>query len=124
MAATIPEWHPRFARRREVVRRQDAALLPARELVGRLRRAAAARGDLRARQLGACGDLRQAQHRAHLGIPVADAAPSIVTVYRRRLKLKGQLHLTISQSGRSDDLDRADARGEGGRRADGGADQR
>jgi glucosamine--fructose-6-phosphate aminotransferase (isomerizing) len=40
----------------------------------------------------------------HLRIPVADAAPSIVTVYRRPLKLKGQLHLTISQSGRSDDL--------------------
>jgi len=40
----------------------------------------------------------------HLRIPVADAAPSIVTVYRRPLRLKGQLHLTISQSGRSDDL--------------------
>jgi glucosamine--fructose-6-phosphate aminotransferase (isomerizing) len=40
----------------------------------------------------------------HLRIPVADAAPSIVTVYRRPLQLKGQLHLTISQSGRSDDL--------------------
>jgi glutamine---fructose-6-phosphate transaminase (isomerizing) len=40
----------------------------------------------------------------HLCLPVADAAPSIVTVYRRPLKLKGQLHLTISQSGRSDDL--------------------
>ena len=40
----------------------------------------------------------------HLRIPVADAAPSIVTVYRRPLKLKGQLHLTISQSGRSHDL--------------------
>jgi glucosamine--fructose-6-phosphate aminotransferase (isomerizing) len=40
----------------------------------------------------------------HLRIPVADAAPSIVTVYRRPLKLKGQLHLTISQSGRSDDV--------------------
>jgi glutamine---fructose-6-phosphate transaminase (isomerizing) len=40
----------------------------------------------------------------HLRIPVADAAPSIVTVYRRRLKLEGQLHLTISQSGRSHDL--------------------
>ena len=40
----------------------------------------------------------------HLRIPVADAAPSIVTVYRRPLKLKDQLHLTISQSGRSDDL--------------------
>src|SRR5262245_66456850 len=42
----------------------------------------------------------------YLRIPVADAAPSIVTVYRRPLKLNGQLHLTISQSGRSDDLDR------------------
>jgi glucosamine--fructose-6-phosphate aminotransferase (isomerizing) len=40
----------------------------------------------------------------HLRIPVADAAPSIVTVYRTPLKLKGQLHLTISQSGRSHDL--------------------
>jgi glutamine---fructose-6-phosphate transaminase (isomerizing) len=40
----------------------------------------------------------------HLGIPVAAAAPNIATVYRRRLHLKGQLLLTISQSGRSDDL--------------------
>ena len=40
----------------------------------------------------------------HLGIPVAAAAPNIATVYRRRLRLKGQLLLTISQSGRSDDL--------------------
>jgi glutamine---fructose-6-phosphate transaminase (isomerizing) len=40
----------------------------------------------------------------HLGIPVAAAAPNIATVYRRRLRLKGQLLLTVSQSGRSDDL--------------------
>ena len=40
----------------------------------------------------------------HLGIPVAAAAPNIATVYRRTLNLKGQLLLTISQSGRSDDL--------------------
>src|SRR6266567_6892973 len=40
----------------------------------------------------------------HLGIPVAAAAPSIVTVYHRDLKLKDQLLLAISQSGRSDDL--------------------
>ena len=40
----------------------------------------------------------------HLGIPVAPAAPNIVTVYGRRLRLKDQLLLTISQSGRSDDL--------------------
>src|SRR5947199_8081097 len=40
----------------------------------------------------------------HLGIPVAAAAPNIATVYRQRMKLKDQLLLTISQSGRSDDL--------------------
>lgn len=40
----------------------------------------------------------------HLGIPVAAAAPNIATVYRRSLSLPNQLFLTISQSGRSDDL--------------------
>jgi glutamine---fructose-6-phosphate transaminase (isomerizing) len=40
----------------------------------------------------------------HLGIPVAPAAPSIVTIYGRRLRLEDQLFLAISQSGRSDDL--------------------
>jgi glutamine---fructose-6-phosphate transaminase (isomerizing) len=39
-----------------------------------------------------------------LGIPVAAAAPSIATVYRRGLNLRNQLFLTVSQSGRSDDL--------------------
>jgi glucosamine--fructose-6-phosphate aminotransferase (isomerizing) len=40
----------------------------------------------------------------HLGVPVAAAAPNIAAVYHRSLKLKDQLFLTISQSGRSDDL--------------------
>ena len=40
----------------------------------------------------------------HLGLPVAAAAPSIASIYRRRLKLNGQLVLAISQSGASDDL--------------------
>jgi glutamine---fructose-6-phosphate transaminase (isomerizing) len=40
----------------------------------------------------------------HLGVPVAAAAPNIATVYRQSLTLRGQLFLTISQSGRSDDL--------------------
>jgi glucosamine--fructose-6-phosphate aminotransferase (isomerizing) len=40
----------------------------------------------------------------HLGIAVAEAAPNVATVYGRRLHLDGQLVLTISQSGRSDDL--------------------
>jgi glutamine---fructose-6-phosphate transaminase (isomerizing) len=40
----------------------------------------------------------------YLGLPVAAAAPSIATIYGRKLHLKGQLFLAISQSGRSDDL--------------------
>ena len=40
----------------------------------------------------------------YLGIPVAAAAPNIATVYSRRMRLEGQLLLSISQSGRSDDL--------------------
>jgi len=39
-----------------------------------------------------------------LGLPVAEAAPIIASVYRRALRLDGQLFLAISQSGRSDDL--------------------
>jgi glucosamine--fructose-6-phosphate aminotransferase (isomerizing) len=38
------------------------------------------------------------------GIPVAAAAPSIATLYRRPLRLRDQLLLTVSQSGKSDDL--------------------
>jgi glucosamine--fructose-6-phosphate aminotransferase (isomerizing) len=40
----------------------------------------------------------------YLGVPVAAAAPSIASVYGRRLRLRNQLFLAISQSGRSDDL--------------------
>ncbi len=40
----------------------------------------------------------------HLGIPVAAAAPNIASIYRQPLRLRGQLLLTISQSGLSDDL--------------------
>lgn len=40
----------------------------------------------------------------YFGIPVAAMAPNIATVYRRPLRLSGQLFLAISQSGRSDDL--------------------
>jgi glutamine---fructose-6-phosphate transaminase (isomerizing) len=39
-----------------------------------------------------------------LGIPVAAAAPNVASVYHRRLALKDQLFLAISQSGSSDDL--------------------
>ena len=40
----------------------------------------------------------------HLGIPVGAFAPNIATIYQQRLKLRGQLFVTVSQSGRSDDL--------------------
>jgi glucosamine--fructose-6-phosphate aminotransferase (isomerizing) len=40
----------------------------------------------------------------HLGIPVAAFAPNIATIYKQRLRLERQLFLTVSQSGRSDDL--------------------
>src|SRR5689334_21522953 len=40
----------------------------------------------------------------HLGIPVGAAAPNVATVYGQRMRLKDQQVLTISQSGRSDDL--------------------
>lgn len=40
----------------------------------------------------------------YLGIPVAEAAPNIASVYQRELRLKGQFFLAISQSGASDDL--------------------
>jgi glutamine---fructose-6-phosphate transaminase (isomerizing) len=40
----------------------------------------------------------------YLGLPVTEAAPSISSIYRRRLNLRNQLLLAISQSGRSDDL--------------------
>ena len=35
----------------------------------------------------------------HLGVPVAAAAPNIATIYGRRLHLRDQLFLAISQSG-------------------------
>ena len=40
----------------------------------------------------------------YVGLPVAEAAPNIASVYRRELRLKGQFFLAISQSGASDDL--------------------
>jgi glutamine---fructose-6-phosphate transaminase (isomerizing) len=40
----------------------------------------------------------------YIGIPVAEAAPNIASVYERQLRLENQLFLAISQSGRSDDL--------------------
>jgi glucosamine--fructose-6-phosphate aminotransferase (isomerizing) len=40
----------------------------------------------------------------YLGLPVAAAAPNVASIYKLPLRLRDQLVLTISQSGRSDDL--------------------
>jgi glucosamine--fructose-6-phosphate aminotransferase (isomerizing) len=39
-----------------------------------------------------------------IGIPVAAAAPGIVSLYRQSLRLEGQVLIAISQAGRSDDI--------------------
>ena len=90
----------------EAVARQETRLAaPLRELVRRLKAkppqvvVTVARGS----SAHAAAFAKHAIER-HLGIPVAAAAPSIVTVYRRDLQLRAQLLLAISQSGRSDDL--------------------
>jgi glucosamine--fructose-6-phosphate aminotransferase (isomerizing) len=40
----------------------------------------------------------------YLGVPVSAAAPNIASIYGGHLRLKDQLFLAVSQSGRSDDL--------------------
>ena len=40
----------------------------------------------------------------YLDVPVSAAAPNIASIYRGQLRLKDQLFLAVSQSGRSDDL--------------------
>ena len=90
----------------DAVRRQGAALqAPLAELLRRVRRTppnfvlTCARGSsAHAATFG--------KHllERHLGIPVGAFAPNVATIYRRRMTLAGQLFLTVSQSGRSDDL--------------------
>jgi glutamine---fructose-6-phosphate transaminase (isomerizing) len=90
----------------EVVRRQADLLAGAiRELAERLKRTpprlivTCARGSSGHAALFGKGLIER-----HLAIPVADAAPSVVSVYRRGLRVDGQVFIAISQSGRSDDL--------------------
>jgi glucosamine--fructose-6-phosphate aminotransferase (isomerizing) len=90
----------------DVVRRQANLLdWPVRELAARLRRSpprlvvTCARGSSSHAALFGKGLIER-----HLAIPVADAAPSVVSVYRRGLRVDGQVFFAISQSGRSDDL--------------------
>src|SRR6476619_5888998 len=88
-----------------VARQTDLLASPLRELASRLRDAppqvvvTCARGSS-----GHAASFGKYLIERHLGIPVAAVAPSIMTIYRQGLRLKGQLFLTISQSGRSDDL--------------------
>jgi glucosamine--fructose-6-phosphate aminotransferase (isomerizing) len=88
------------------VRRQaDELATPVADLVARLARRPAAFVVTCARGSSAHA-ATFAKHviERHLGIPVAEAAPNIASVYHRRLALKDQLLLAISQSGSSDDL--------------------
>ncbi len=90
----------------EAVRRQEQCLAqPAAELAARLK----ARPPVVAVTCARGSSAHAATFGKHLierylGIPVAAAAPNIASVYRQELRLKGQLFLAISQSGRSDDL--------------------
>lgn len=90
----------------DVVRRQaDVLDRPIQDLVARLRRApprlvvTCARGSSGHAALFGKGLMER-----HLAIPVADAAPSVVSVYRRGLRVDGQVFIAVSQSGRSLDL--------------------
>jgi glucosamine--fructose-6-phosphate aminotransferase (isomerizing) len=90
----------------EVVRRQREALAaPIGELIGALKRrppqvvVTCARGSS-----GHAATFAKHLIERRFGIPVAAAAPNIASVYRRRMRLDGQLFLAVSQSGRSDDL--------------------
>ncbi len=90
----------------EAVRRQAQALAaPLAELAGRLQRNAPHLVVTCARGSSAhAATFGKHLIERHLGIPVAAAAPNVATVYGQRLRLAGELFLTISQSGRSDDL--------------------
>ena len=90
----------------DAVRRQAQIIAkPAAELLARLRRGkpdlvmTCARGS-------SAHAATFAKHliERHLGLPCAEAAPNIASVYHVPLRLKDQLFLAISQSGQSDDL--------------------
>src|SRR5438270_11581021 len=88
----------------DAVRRQQQSLAaPLGALVARLRSrppqfvVTCARGSL-----AHAATFAKHQIELHLGIPVAAMAPNIATVYRRPLRLDGQLFPAVSQSGHSD----------------------
>ena len=90
----------------EVVAHQERGLAqPVAELVARLRRrppnvvVTCARGSS-----GHAATFAKHMIERHVGLPVSAAAPSIASVYGKKLQLRNQLILMISQSGMSDDL--------------------
>jgi glucosamine--fructose-6-phosphate aminotransferase (isomerizing) len=95
-----------FRQAPEVVRRQAEALAaPVAELAARLKRrppdvvVTCARGSS-----AHAATFGKHLFERHLGIVCAPAAPNIASVYHKEMRLKDQLFLSISQSGRSDDL--------------------
>jgi glucosamine--fructose-6-phosphate aminotransferase (isomerizing) len=95
-----------FRQAPDVVRRQAQALAaPVAELAARLKRrppdvvVTCARGSS-----AHAATFGKHLFERHLGIPCAPAAPNIASVYHKEMRLKDQLFLSISQSGRSDDL--------------------
>ena len=90
----------------EIVSQQQHDLMqPVAELIGRLKR--------RPPQVVVTCARGSSAHAAtfgkhlierYIGVPVAEAAPNIASIYGRGLRLENQLFLAISQSGRSDDL--------------------
>lgn len=95
-----------FRQASDVVRRQAQALAaPLAELAERLRRrppdviVTCARGSS-----AHAATFGKHLFERHLGIACAPAAPNIASIYHQEMRLKDQLFLSISQSGRSDDL--------------------
>jgi glucosamine--fructose-6-phosphate aminotransferase (isomerizing) len=88
-----------------VARQEDALAGPLGDLLARLRRRPPAVVLTCARGSSAhAATFGKHLIERHLGLPVAAAAPSIASVYKRPLHLRNQLVLAVSQSGRSDDL--------------------
>jgi glucosamine--fructose-6-phosphate aminotransferase (isomerizing) len=90
----------------DVVARQPEGLAqPLKELIARLGRRPPRVVVTRARGSSAhAATFGKHMIERYLGLPVAEAAPSIASVYGQRLDLRDQLVLAISQSGKSDDL--------------------
>ena len=104
--AALPSAATEFREAPAALRRQAARLAaPIAELVSRLRQAPPKLVMTCARGSSAnAAVFGKYLIERHLELPVGAIAPSIATIYRRKLRLDGALFLALSQSGRSDDL--------------------